>query len=531
MMEEFLERSFQKIREASKRAAEKAEKMEPFSHIATRESLVDLVGKKLKGRNLLLVSNREPYAHILRDGKVAWFRRAGGLTVALDSIASACGAVWICHGDSSADFEVTDERGRVQVPPNQPRYALKRIRLDAREVAEYYEGLANEMLWPLCHVCYVRPKFIAQNWKTYQEVNRKFALAIAEEATPGTIVFLQDYHLCLVAKYLKELRSDLTTVLFWHIPWPNPEIFRICPWKVEILEGLLANDILGFHLKYHADNFAQTVDANLECRIDWERMRVIRNQTVTRISAYPISIDFTSVFQQAEAPATRRAAEELFASLRLQGFKIGLGVDRIDYTKGIPERLDAVATLFEKYPEYLGKFTFVQVGVPSRSGLEDYQQVVARIETCCEEINRKYAVDGWAPVIFLKGQQDFDVLITFYQLADVCVVSSLHDGMNLVSKEFVAASCNDRGVLVLSRFTGAARELEQALLVNPYDTENLVEAIHQGLVMPPEEQKARLERMRLHVAENNIYTWAQAIMNDVVHLAEDSQVSNGTAKS
>lgn len=523
----FVESSLQRIAKASQRAAEKTEKMGSFTHVATRESLVELVGKKLKDRKLLLVSNREPYTHVRRDGKIVCFRRAGGLTVALDSMAAACGAVWICHGDADADFEVADERGLVPVPPSQPRYSLKRIRLDAREVAEYYDGFANETLWPLCHLCYVRPKFVAQNWKTYQDVNRKFAQAVTEEAAPGSIVFIQDYHLCLVAKFLKELRPDLTTVLFWHIPWPNPELFRICPWKQELLEGMLANDIIGFHLKYHTDNFAQTVDANLESRIDWERMRIIRKQATTHIGAYPISIDFTSIFDQAMAPVTRRAAEGLIVSLHLQGLKVGLGVDRLDYTKGIPERLDALDALFEKYPTYQGRFTFVQVGVPSRTGLEDYQQFVARIETRCEEINHKYANGDWEPVKFIKGQQDFDVLIPFYQLADLCVVSSLHDGMNLVAKEFVAASSNDRGVLVLSRFTGAARELEQALLVNPYDTENLVAAFRQALEMPPEEHKTRLERMRLTVAENNIYTWAQAILNDVVRLAEDSKMGNG----
>jgi trehalose 6-phosphate synthase len=291
------------------------------------------------------------------------------------------------------------------------------------------------------------------------------------------------------------------------------------------LEGLLSNDILGFHLKYHATNFTETVDQELECRIDREKMRIERQNTVSQIRFYPISIDFHSLYLHAESPDTHKTIEEKIKELRLHGQKIGLGVDRLDYTKGIPERLDALDRLFDKYPEHIGTFTFLQVGVPSRTHIEDYQSVVNNIEMKCISINAKYATDEWEPIRFMKGQHKFDVLIPFYKMADVCIVSALHDGMNLVAKEFVAASANDKGVLILSKFTGAARELEQSLLINPYDTEQFTEAIHQSLVMSPEEQKTRLERMRITVAENNIFTWAQQILNDVVRLAEDSQVS------
>lgn len=529
-MEEILGKTLKKIKDATARAAERAEKMQAFDHVAGRETLMEIVNKKLKGRKLILVSNREPYAHVFDGQEVTWFRSAGGLTIALDSMAAACGAVWVCHGEAEADFTVTDERGMVGVPPNQPSYLLKRIRLTPEEENGYYEGFSNETLWPLCHVCYVRPKFALSNWETYQAVNRKFAAAVCEEAAPGSIVFLQDYHLCMAAKYLKQERPDLTTVLFWHIPWPNPEIFRILPWKKEILEGLLANDIIGFHLKYHADNFMETVGLELEGRLDKERMIISRNDTLTRIRFYPISVDFNSIFHQAYSPSTAEACSRIRTELNLAGRKIGLGVDRIDYTKGIPERLDAIERLFEKYPEHIGKFTFIQIGVPSRTHLEDYQQVVSKIETRCDEINAKCGRGDWRPMVFKKGHQNFDTLIPYYQLADICVVSSLHDGMNLVSKEFVAASNNDRGVLVLSRFTGAARELEQALLINPYDTENVTDTLHQALTMPAEEQKNRLERMRITVAENNIFSWTQSVLNDIVKLAEDSQVNLNSAK-
>ena len=528
-MKEFLAESIRKVAAASNHAALRAEKLREFSHITTKESLLELVGKKLKDRKLLLVSNREPYAHVESGGKIVVIRNAGGLTIALDSIARAFHAVWVCHGGSGADAKVLDQNGMVSVPPGEESYRLKRLPLTLREEQGYYEGFSNETLWPLCHLCYVRPKFLRSDWETYESVNLKFAQAVAETAEPHSLVFLQDYHLCRVAHHLKAARPDLTTVLFWHIPWPSPEIFRILPWKREILEGLLANDVLGFHLKYHAKNFLETVGLELECRIDWEASRVERGERVTRVNAYPISIDFESIYRQSEGPAVAKACGELALAQGLAGKKVILGVDRLDYTKGILERLEAFDRLLDTHPEHLEKIKLVQIGVPSRTGLEDYREVVFNVEERCAALNRRYGREGWEPVLLLRGHQDFDKLLPYYHLADVCVVSSLHDGMNLVAKEFVAASSNDKGVLVLSPFAGAARELEQALLVNPYDITAFSEVLHQALTMPPEEQKARLERMRLTVAENNIYTWAQAILNDVIRLAEDSLVAKGPA--
>lgn len=523
-LKEFIEGSIRKIVGASSRAAARVAQLAEFSHITTRQSLLELVGKKLKGRNLLLVSNREPYAHVLKDGSLRCIRNAGGLTIALDSVARAFHAEWICHGGAAADFQVTDSDGRVAVPPGEESYRLRRLRLTPEEEKGYYEGFSNETLWPLCHVSYVRPRFDPGHWETYEAVNKKFADAIVAAAPRDSIVFLQDYHLCRVAHHVKAKRRDLTLVLFWHIPWPNPEIFRILPWKREILEGLLANDILGFHIKYHASNFLEAVANEMEARIDLERNRVTRGDLVTNVRHYPISIDFEALYRQAESPASLELGRDLVRTYRLEGKKVLLGVDRLDYTKGIPERLEAFDRLLDLHPEYRGAVRMIQIGVPSRTGLEDYQQVVSQIEERCADLNRRWGTPDWEPVLFLKGHQDYDTLVPFYRLADVCVVSSLHDGMNLVAKEFVAASSNDRGVLLLSPFTGAARELEQALIVNPYDTLAFTEAMHQALAMPREEQKARLERMRSTVAENNIYTWAQSILTDVARLAEDSSI-------
>jgi trehalose 6-phosphate synthase len=524
-MKEFLERSLKQLKGAGLRAVEHAEFIKEVGASASRESLMELAATQLKGRQLILASNREPYSHVFKAGAVAWFRSAGGLTIALDSVAQACNAVWVCHGGANADFKVTDAQGMVGVPPDQPRYRLKRLSLSKEEERGYYEGFSNETLWPLCHVCYVRPSFREDDWQMYRQVNAKFARAVAETAEPSALVFLQDYHLCLVAEQLKAIRPDLTTVLFWHIPWPNPEIFRIFPWKREILKGLLANDILGFHLNYHADNFIETVNTELECHTDLERRVISQAGLRTRVRSYPISVDLEGIYRQARTPAVMQAAEALRTEHRLEGVKIGLGVDRLDYTKGIPERLDALDELFKRHPEHLGRFTYVQIGVPSRMHIEDYRQVVSRIEERGEELNARWGGEGWQPVLLLKSHHDFNALLPWYKLADVCVVSALHDGMNLVAKEFVAASEDGRGVLVLSRFTGAWRELEQALPVNPYDAGGMAEALHQALTMPLEEQAARLDRMRRTVGANNIYTWAQAILGDVIRLAEDQKLA------
>jgi trehalose 6-phosphate synthase len=521
-MEKMIRNAVRRFKEVSVRAVKKAEQLHKYGNTTGREELAALASGLLKNRKLILSSNREPYTHVFREGKPFWYRSAGGLTIALDSVAAACDAVWVCQGDGAADYTVTGNDGKVRVPPDHPKYSLKRIKLTPEEVSGFYEGFSNEGLWPLSHVSYVRPKFLRKNWETYRDVNQKFAEAIAEEASPSSIVFLQDYHMCLTAKYLKERIPGVTTVLFWHIPWPNPEIFRICPWKKEVLEGLLANDILGFHLGYHADNFMETVALELEGRVDWERMMVQRGEKNTRIRSYPISIDFKAILEQASDAGVEEKGRELRESMNLGAVQLGVGVDRIDYTKGIPERINATERMLEKYPEHIGKYVFIQLGVPSRSNLEDYQDVVRKIEDRVAEVNGRFRSGNWEPLVFLKGHHDFNTLIPFYRMADVCVVSSLHDGMNLVAKEFVAASDPDRGVLVLSKFTGAARELEQAILINPYDTETFADALHQALVIPQEERKARLERMRITVAGNNIYDWAMSILNDVVRLAEDT---------
>jgi len=508
---------WQKIKAAGKKALEKAEQQPGV--FSSKESLTELMKRKLGITQLILVSNREPYVHIYQENEIKAMHYASGLSIALDSIAQACDTLWIAHGSGEADWEVVNQENKVEIPSASSSYVLKRIRLSKSEEHGYYHGFSNEVMWPLCHVCYVRPKFNQKNWEIYQNVNRKFAEAVLEEIKSGeTLIFIQDYHLALCAKYLKEIRPELITILFWHIPWPNPEIFRICPWKTDILEGLLSNDIIGFHLRYHADNFLKTVALEMEAKIDSEKWSVQRGESKSLVRSYPISVDFDKISSAADTLETSSLIQRIKKHYMIENQLIGLGVDRIDYAKGIPERLKALDYFFENNPEYLGRLVFIQIGVPSRLHLEDYQQTQNQIEAEIKRINWKYAQGRWCPLIFINENKNFQEITAFYKMADFCIVSSLHDGMNLVAKEYIAAQTALKGVLILSQFTGSARELESALLINPYHIEDFAQTIKKAIALPLEEKIKNMERMRKIVQENNIYLWAEKIISDLALL-------------
>lgn len=513
-----LEKFVNKVKEAGDAAITKAQ-LESGRNTPSHQSLIDLISQKLSYTKFLIVSNREPYVHFYEGDTILHIRYASGLTIALDSIARLSQGIWVAHGSGDADMETADKDGRIMVPPEDPQYTLKRVWLSKQEENGYYYGFSNQVLWPLCHVAYVRPKFELEYWNYYQKVNQLFAQAVVEE-TKGekSLIFLQDYHLALCSRYIKELDPNLTTVLFWHIPWPNPEIFRICPWKKELLEGLLSNDILGFHLLYHADNFLKTVALELEAKIDPEKWAVIRGEKSCLVKSYPISVDFENISHQADQWETEKQIEGLKRYYRLTDSLIGVGVDRIDYTKGIPERLKALDRFLEKYPQYQGKLTFIQIAVPSRVHLDEYRDMIDQIEKLVEDINWKYFQGHWSPIIYIKKHHDFKEIVPFYKMADFCIVSSLHDGMNLVAKEYISSKTDMNGALILSEFTGSARELEQALLINPYDIEKFADTIKEALEMGKEEKTSRMTRMRETVSENTIYHWAERIISDLVKL-------------
>jgi trehalose 6-phosphate synthase len=466
-----------------------------------------------EANQLIVVSNREPYMHHRRDGKTEALVPAGGVVTALDPVLQACGGVWIAHGAGDADRATSDAHGRLTVPPGDARYTLRRVWLTREEEQGYYYGFSNEGLWPLCHLAHERPIFRAGDWEQYRIANRRFADAVLDEVGSGkAVVLVQDYQLALVPRMIKEARPDLRVGLFWHIPWPNAEAFRICPWGAELLDGMLGADLLGFHLQQYGNNFLETVDRMIESRLDWDHFAVELRGNRTLVRPFPISVQPWSERHVPEGEALQRQEAALREQYQLGDAFIAVGVDRIDYTKGLPERFRACARLLEQYPQYRGRFTMVELGAPSRTHIPRYREHLDHLEALAEEINWKYQSDGWKPIRFLVAHHDAKTVHAFLHMAPMCVVSSLHDGMNLVAKEYIAARAGGDGVLILSEFAGAARELGDALVVNPYDIEGFVEAIRQGMEMDSAERSLRMHRLSNQVSENNIYRWAANLL-------------------
>jgi trehalose 6-phosphate synthase len=481
----------------------------------TEERLKQFVRLQLNDRPLIVVSNREPLSHVWRGRQIQSLIPASGLVTALEPVMRACGGVWVAHGSGDADRETVDSRGTLRLPPDDSRYTLKRVWLSKEEEDGYYYGFANEGLWPLCHIVHARPTFRPEDWAHYAGVNRKFAEAILEEMAEveAPVVLIQDYHFALLPRLIKEQRPDARIAIFWHIPWPNPEAFGICPWQPEILQGMLGADLIGFHTQFYCNNFLETVDRAIEARIHWEHFSVVRGQHTTSVKPFPISVapEFVD-----DPPQTSR--EALLQSLGISPEFLGVGVERLDYTKGLPERFRAVRRFLERYPEYRERMVFVQLAAPSRSRIPRYRELEEEVERTVQEINRELQTRHWRPILFLKGHQNHREIWPFYRWADFCMVTSLHDGMNLVAKEFVSVRDDEDGALILSRFTGASYELRDALLVNPYDVDEVAEAIRTAIEMTSNERRSRMARMRQVIREHNIYRWAGLLLSELSHL-------------
>jgi len=508
------------LHDARAAAEEEARLRDAASSRWTAERLRISMQGKLKGSRLFAVSNREPYEHSRQGNSITWSVPPSGLVTALEPVLRAGDGTWIAQGTGDADKESADDRGRLRVPPDHPQYTLRRVWLSKEEEDGFYLGFANEGIWPLCHIAHTRPVFRSEDWEQYRAVNRKFAAVLLDEMSGESepVVLVQDYHFALLPRMIKERRPDARVAIFWHIPWPNPEAFGICPWQRELLDGMLGADLIGFHIQAHCNNFLETVDRALESRIDWEHFAVNRHDHLTTVRPFPISVaangnGASSTSADRDASAAERTA--LFRELGGKPAFLGLGVDRVDYTKGIPERLRGVERLFDLYPAYRENFTFVQIGAPSRTHIKRYQDLMMEVEQEAERINRRFRTGAWKPIVFLNQRHSHAEIQPYYREADVCLVTSLHDGMNLVAKEFIVARKDEQGALILSRFTGASHELADALIVNPYDTDELAQAIHTALSMPPEERKARMQRMRAVVQENNVYRWAGDLIGEL----------------
>jgi trehalose 6-phosphate synthase len=490
------------------------------------DTLREILHRELRGQQVMVVSNREPYIHVRQGDAIVVQRPASGLVTAVEPIMRACSGVWIAHGSGSADREVVDKRDQIRVPVDAPAYSLRRIWLSKEEEAGYYYGFANEGLWPLCHIAHVRPTFRESDWEQYRKVNQKFADAvIAESRGEDPIVLIQDYHFALLPRMIRDVLPAATIITFWHIPWPNPEAFGICPWREQLLDGLLGSSILGFHTQFHCNNFVDTVDRLVEARVDRETFSVSYREKSTAVKRYPISIDWPPESDLVEKPVAecRRDVRERHNLPR--DHKVGIGVDRLDYTKGIEERFRAVERLLEAHPEWVSRFTFIQIAAPTRATIEDYQSYEQRVRLLVTRINARFAGDGGNPAIILlvEHHEPRDVY-EYYRGADFCFVSSLHDGMNLVAKEFVASRDDELGVLILSQFTGAARELPEALIVNPYNVEQCASALRVALTMPPAWQRTRMQLMRSLVSEFNVYRWAGRMLIDAATIRRRGRV-------
>jgi trehalose-6-phosphate synthase len=508
-------------------------------HLWTAERLAVHVRERFGSSRIFVLSNREPYVHLRRGKEIVCEVPPSGLVTAIEPVLCACDGVWIAHGGGSEDRSVVDEFDRLRVPPGDPRYSLRRVWLSSEEESGYYDGFANEGLWPLCHIAHTRPIFRASDWECYQRVNRKFADAVLSEmeGCANPVVLIQDYHFALAPRMVKEARPDARVSIFWHIPWPNPEAFGICPWQAELLDGLLGADLIGFHIPLHCSNFLGTVDRALEARTDREHMTVRRGGHASLVKPYPISVVFDGVGAHSEEDAGKGAHSAVEQARRLLQEEYGvrceylaLGVDRLDYTKGIEERFLALESLLEAHPWYVERLTLMQIAAPSRTRIPSYVDLRRRVEETAQRINRRFQTARWRPVVLIERQCNHDEVNRWYRAADLCLVTSLHDGMNLVAKEFLAARDDEDGVLVLSRFTGAAVELGDALLVNPYDIVGVAETIHRGLEMPRADRRVRMQRMRRQVMENNVYRWAASILGDLSDLRMEDWEAAGAAR-
>ncbi len=508
------------LREARMIASQEARlRIEKIDSPWTAERLKEFTKSILKGKQIYVISNREPYIHTRQGNRTTYYQPASGMVTALEPIMRACGGLWIAHGAGSADRETVDKNDKISVPPEDPKYSLRRVWINPEEEKGYYNGFSNEGLWPLCHMAHTRPIFRKEDWEEYKKVNGKFAEALLQEIKNVTkpLILIQDYHFAVLPRMIKNARPDAIIGIFWHIPWPHSEAFRICPWRKELLDGMLGADLLGFHTQLHCNNFIDTVSKELEVLIDLEQFAIQRKDHISHVKPFPISIPVVEedLQQENEIPFDR---QKYLNTLNIRAKYIGVGVDRLDYTKGILERLQAVEYFLKHNPSYKENFTFIQIAAPSRSTIPHYYQFEEKVEKEVQRINDGLQTDEWKPIILFKKHHTHEEINKLYKVANICLVTSLHDGMNLVAKEFIMARTDEKGVLVLSQFAGASQELKDSLIVNPYSIEQMGDAIQIGLTMPQSEQIKRMKRLREIVVNYNVYRWSAELLKTLLNL-------------
>ena len=508
--------------QARSSASEEARmRLEKLDSPWTAERLKEFVKAYLKDRKIFIISNQEPFIHQKNKNEIVASMVPSGLNTAVNSVMEACGGMWIAHGSGDADKETSDENGKLQVPPNDPHYTLKRIWLSEKEFGGHYR-FSVEAMYPLCLMTYTRPIFRKDNWMMYKNVNKKFAQALLAELkdVEQPIVLIQDYHFALLPQMIKEARPDAEIGIFWHVPWPSPEAFSVCPWRKEILQGMLGADIVGFNTQQFCNNFIDTIGKEVESLIDLETFSITHEDHTTHIKSFPISIDFSdNKEEKSEQTELNNLGLDILKKLGIKTKYFGIGVDRLDHAKGIPERFMGIEHFFDNHPEYKEQLTFLQIASPHREHFKEYQEQYQDLITQeAEKINQKFGTKEWRPIILETIQYGPKELSALFKIANFCLITSLHDSMNLVAKEYVAKRNDLLGVLILSKFAGASRHLKDALIINPHNTEEIGIAIHTALTMSTTEQNRRMTAMRISVKDYNVYRWAAEFIKAVTSL-------------
>jgi len=468
------------------------------------------LGKKNAKGKLILVSNREPYSHHLRKEKIVCQSTGGSLVSVLDPLMQERGNTWIAWGSGNADFNVTDSHQRVHVPEEKPLYWLRRIKLSEKEVRDYYVGFSNRTLWPLVHLMVDKVQFNNDYWNVYKEVNERFANITVEQFKKNDFVWVQDYQLALVPSLIRKKRKKAKIAFFFHLPWPPWEIFRILPQKREILNGILGADLIGFHTDSYVRNFLDCVREEFNLKPDNESITFRKRKILCK--AFPLGVDFDGFRKNSELRKPAEVAKEIRKSINTEF--MFLGVDRLDYSKGIPQKLNAFNAFLKKHPSFNKRVVLVQILTPSRSRTKEYNELEKEIDFLTGKINGEYQKLFWVPIRCLDRFVPKERLLGYYKAADVALVTPLIDGMNLVAKEFIASKKDNNAVLILSDFAGAAKELKGAIRVNPFDENSMVEAIKKALTMKPETKRKKFKLMKKQLQEKDIYFWLNSFLNE-----------------
>jgi alpha,alpha-trehalose-phosphate synthase [UDP-forming] len=463
-----------------------------------------LVDQRLLPERFLIVSNRLPYGLEVDGDRVDFKQGVGGLVTALDPILRHTGGLWIGWGGT---HEPLPEKVEVHSGGTRGPYSLKPLSLTRDEVERYYLGYSNKALWPLFHYFQEFCEFDTGHWATYEAINRRFADAIVEDYRNGDLIWIHDYHLMLVPGMIRRRIPQAKIAFFLHIPFPSNEIFVVEPRAEELLNGLLGADLIGFHIDTYLYNFMDCVSKLSDHRYSRSEMRVIVDGRSVRLGSFPISIDFEHFVQMASREEIDRQISEVRNAYRADF--IALGVDRLDYSKGIPERLRAIELMLDRHEDIQGKFTFVQLSAPSRTKVEAYRKMREETERMVGHVNGRFGGKGCIPIDYRYQSYSQPDLVTYYRASDLALITPLRDGMNLVAKEYVAAQVANEGMLVLSRFAGAYQELKDAVIVNPYDPETMAEQIYRAIQMGPAEREMRMRRLREVVRRNDIYWWLE----------------------